>query len=525
MGRGLISQQKVSSIIIVTVVLLGLYLTSLYSYLLFHSTAEIFTLVVGFAIFALAWNTRPLLNNGYLLWIGLAYLFVSVINIFHTLAYKGMGVFPQYDANLPTQLWIAGQYLNSLSLLAAPLFLSRKFKIHWVLTGYTLITLLLLTAIFGGIFPDCYVEGIGLTPFKINSEYIISFIYLLAIVLLIQKRGYFDQTVLRLLVFSLVFSTTAELAFTLYFSVYGLSNLIGHLLRIISFYLVYKAIVETGLVRPFNLLFRDLKQNEEILRQYTVQLQERNRELDAFAHTAAHDLKGPLSNISAFVEVLTSYPDLSESEREDSLKAIRQMAVKMSNIIDELLLLSQVRRVEVQFRPLDMAAIVNEARGRLAAVIEESHGTIIVPDTWPAAMGYAPWVEEVWGNYISNALKYGHKPWRVELGATPQSDGMIRFWVRDNGPGLSPEQQAKLFTPFTQLSSIRATGYGLGLSIVARIIDKLGGQVGVESQGVDGQGSLFYFTLPAVPVEAGPGLHEPGEESERSPLLAAPQSR
>jgi signal transduction histidine kinase len=175
------------------------------------------------------------------------------------------------------------------------------------------------------------------------------------------------------------------------------------------------------------------------------------------------------------------------------------MAFKMNDIIDELLLLSQVRQSEVQLQPLDMAEIINETRQRLADMIKESQGNIIVPNKWPAALGYAGWVEEVWVNYISNALKYGNKPPYVELGATPLQDGMIRFWVRDNGPGLSPEQQAKLFTPFTQLSPIRATGYGLGLSIVARIMDKLGGQVGVESEGIAGRGSLFYFTLPALP--------------------------
>jgi signal transduction histidine kinase len=504
---------------VVASMLVGLYLTSLYSYLLFHSLAEIFTVVVGFAIFILAWNTRRLLDNGYLLWVGLAYLFVNTINIFHTLAYKGMGIFPQYDANLPTQLWVGGQYLNSLSLLVAPLFLSRKLRIHLVLIGYTIVTVLLLASIFGGAFPDCYLEGVGLTPFKKNSEYLISFIYLASIALLLQKRRYFDKTVLRLLVSSIVFSTTAELAFTFYIDVYGLSNLIGHLLRIISFYLMYKAIVETGLVKPFNLLFRDLKQSEETLRQYTDQLQERNRDLDAFAHTAAHDLKGPLNTISLSAEVLSDYSTLSESERADSLKAIRQMAFKMNNIIDELLLLSQMRQAEVQLRPLDMVAIINETQQRLTAMIEASNGAIIVPDRWPVALGHAAWVEEVWVNYISNAIKYGNKPPRVELGATLQPDGMIRFWVRDNGPGLSPQQQAKLFTPFTQLTHVRATGYGLGLSIVARIVEKLGGQVGVESKGIDGQGSLFYFTLPGLSVEVDPGQNESVEVGDRSPLL------
>ncbi len=112
------------------------------------------------------------------------------------------------------------------------------------------------------------------------------------------------------------------------------------------------------------------------------------------------------------------------------------------------------------------------------------------------ALGYGPWVEEVWANYLSNAIQYGGRPPRVELGATEQADGMVRFWVRDNGPGLTPEEQARLFTPFTRLDQVRAKGHGLGLSIVRRIVEKLGGQVGVESE--VGRGSVFTFTLPGM---------------------------
>ena len=91
------------------VILFGLYLTSLYSYLLFHSIAEIFSIVVACGIFFLAWNTRKFVDNSYLLFVGIAYLFVAVVDLIHTLAYKGMGVFVGYDANLPTQLWIAAK--------------------------------------------------------------------------------------------------------------------------------------------------------------------------------------------------------------------------------------------------------------------------------------------------------------------------------------------------------------------------------------------------------------------------------
>jgi signal transduction histidine kinase len=147
-----------------------------------------------------------------------------------------------------------------------------------------------------------------------------------------------------------------------------------------------------------------------------------------------------------------------------------------------------------------MGRIVAEARGRILHLIEEHQAEIELPDSWPVAMGYGPWVEAIWANYISNALKYGGCPPRVELGSTAHADGWIRFWVRDNGPGLSAEEQARLFTPFERLHEVRAQGHGLGLSIVQRIADKLGGKVGVESAGVAGEGCEFFFALPALPT-------------------------
>ncbi len=109
-------------------------------------------------------------------------------------------------------------------------------------------------------------------------------------------------------------------------------------------------------------------------------------------------------------------------------------------------------------------------------------------------------MEEVWVNYISNGCKYGGQPPRLELGwDRPEGESAVRFWVHDNGDGISPDDQPRLFVPFTRLDHVHVKGYGLGLSIVRRIVEKLGGQVGVESEGVPGRGSLFYFTLPAGP--------------------------
>jgi diguanylate cyclase (GGDEF)-like protein len=254
-------------------VLFGLYLTSLYSYLLLHSLVEIFSIVIGCSIFIVAWNSRKRLDNVFLLFLGTAYLFVSFIDLIHTLAYKGLAVFPGYDANLPTQLWIAARYCQSLSLLVSPLFLRRKMNVYLVFGVYTAMIAVLIAAIFANIFPACFAEGVGLTPFKKISEYIISFILLASIGLFLYKRRFFDPNVLQWLIASLVLTMGSELAFTFYVSVYDLSNLIGHFLKLIAFYLIYIAIVEMGLEKPQRLLFNNLKRNEKELQKALKQVQ------------------------------------------------------------------------------------------------------------------------------------------------------------------------------------------------------------------------------------------------------------
>jgi signal transduction histidine kinase len=219
-------------------------------------------------------------------------------------------------------------------------------------------------------------------------------------------------------------------------------------------------------------------------------------ELDAFAHTVAHDLKNPLGIIVTYTDLLfREAADMKPEELGKVGQAMRRMARKAISIIEGLLLLSSVRKGQVKMVPLDMTEVVTEVQERLEVMMAEYHGEIVWPKTWPAALGYAPWIEQVWVNYLSNGFKYGGQPPHLECGATPQDDGMIRFWVRDNGDGLAPEAQVSLFTEFTRLGKVRVEGQGLGLSIAKRIVEKLGGQVGIESE--LGRGSTFFFTLPA----------------------------
>lgn len=239
------------------------------------------------------------------------------------------------------------------------------------------------------------------------------------------------------------------------------------------------------------------KQAEANLRQYTADLHDRNEDLDAFSHTVAHDLKNPAGLIVGFAEVLLSdITSFSYEEIAHYLTLISRNGYKIADIINELLLLASVRQEEIDPQPLAMSDIIAEVAERLTFLFKEYEVQLTLPPSWPPALGHAPWVEEVWANYISNAVKYGGRPPQVELGASIRPDGFIVFWVSDNGQGLSDEEKERLFTPFTQLKKVRAQGSGLGLSIVRRIVDRLGGEVGVRSE--PGAGSTFFFTLPSV---------------------------
>ena len=253
--------KRVFSIGVAFLVLLVLYASSLYNYLLFHSMAELFSIVIACCVFMVAWNSRRILDNQYLLFLGIAYLFVGILDLAHTISYKGMGILHGYDSNTTTQLWIAARYVQAFSLLFAPLIVYRRIRPVFFFLGYAGIAIVLLISIFyWQNFPDCYLENAGgLTLFKINSEYIICVLLCIVGTIMVLKRKQFNPSVLRWMLASIVTTGFAELAFTTYVSVYGPANLLGHYFKIISFYCVYKAIIETGLSKPYDLLFRNLK--------------------------------------------------------------------------------------------------------------------------------------------------------------------------------------------------------------------------------------------------------------------------
>jgi two-component system sensor histidine kinase/response regulator len=224
------------------------------------------------------------------------------------------------------------------------------------------------------------------------------------------------------------------------------------------------------------------------------ELQARNEELDAFAEAIARDLKAPLTSIIGFADMLRDiHATMPAGQLEESLLTISSSGIKMNKIIDDLLLLAGLRQAQqVDFKPLDMVSIVDAALDRLSDVIAEYQANIAVPSSWPRALGYRPWVEEVWVNTVRSALEYGARPPHLELGATSEPDGSVRFWVRDRAAGLEAEGQT---TPFagqhTQPVSDRERG--LGMFVVRRIMERLGRMASAET--AKDQGNILSFTL------------------------------
>lgn len=168
----------------------ALYTTHLLSFLFFHSIAEMISVGIACALFLLSWNLRDLSEDHSIIFIGIAFLFTGILDLIHALSYQGMNVIPgTYSANMATQLWIAARYLQSLSLLLMPFMVSRSINYKLVFSSYSLVTLLLLLSIaYWHIFPDCFIEGHGLTGFKIFSEYLVSLFLALAVFFLSRKK-------------------------------------------------------------------------------------------------------------------------------------------------------------------------------------------------------------------------------------------------------------------------------------------------------------------------------------------------
>jgi len=388
---------EIIEILIFFGILIIIYFSSIYSYLLFHSIAELFSIIIAGGVFLVGWNSRKYMKSSFFLILGVSSLFIAVIDIIHTLAYPGMNIFLNYDANLATSLWIAARYLQAGSCLFATLLIKKSITPIYLLFSYLFTVIVLVFLIFAKIFPVCYIEGFGLTHFKIISEYIIDLILFACLLIIIKNRDEFDKRVYLLIISSIIATIIAELAFTFYIGVYDFSNFIGHIFKIISFYFLYNSIIQIGIEEPFNLLFRKIKEAED--RYHTAFEQSPDGiiilDRDSFRAIEFNEAACKILGYSRkeFEKLTINDYDAIErpSETKDHIEKIlkegrddfeTKFRTKIGEIKDvfvtaKIIQLSEKTYFQSTFRDITEQKKVEELRTRLASIVESSEDAII----------------------------------------------------------------------------------------------------------------------------------------------------
>ncbi|MBE0599670.1 MAG: PAS domain-containing protein, partial [Desulfuromonadales bacterium] len=346
------------------------------SYLSFHALVEIASVAVAITIFSIGWNARRFARNDALLLLAIAYLPIAIIDVLHTLSFKGMGVFPGGDANMPTQFWLAARFLEAAAFSAAALLAGRRQSLNpFALLGIFLATgLVLILSIHPlKIFPDSFLqEAGGLTPFKIASEYLIATI-LAGSGFLLWRRQLLSPAILRFLLLAIAAKVLAELSFTLYIDVYGIANFTGHLLKLASVVFLYQALVAGVLLHPYDLLFRDLVRSEEQLR----------RELAAGIEAATEK-----EQLLSTVEEQRHFCEVRAREAEEG----NQILEAVLDYIPEGIIIAdaQGRIRRVSRHALLMAGRTLEELQAYPVGEHAAHWGLLLPDGTPAGPGATP---------------------------------------------------------------------------------------------------------------------------------------
>lgn len=460
------------TLLIAALILTLLYMATLYNYLLFHSLAEWFAVTIACGMFMIAWNARELMTNHYFLFIGIAYLFVALLDVVHLFTFEGMPIIPADGADVATQFWIAARYLESLSLLISPLFIKRRLSPGSVMIVYGLVFILVVFSIFHwDIFPACFREETGLTPFKKISEYVIVVILLAAGALIYRYRDHKDKLVMRWLLASIVFTIASEITFTEYARVYDTANQTGHYFKIISFYCIYKAIIESSLTRPYATLFKELKRSEQALKHAGEKLEEkvheRTTELQNTVGRLSDEVTRRLKAESMFRQLSQKCIDALESDRNSvakevhdsigaSLAAVKHMLEEVMPRLDESNdaqcrqikksvfyladTIQETRRISDKLRPLSL-----EELGLLSTIVgyarrfEEKHPDIQVALKIEAQEEQIPEplkivIYRVLQEGLDNAGKHSDAT-RVQIQLKADQE-KIHLEMRDNGNGF-----------------------------------------------------------------------------------------
>lgn len=245
---------NLSSWIIPVSLAVFLVVLSFYNYLFFHTLAEFFAISIAMLMGVVAWQMYPFTRNNFLMYLGIGYFLIGILDLLHTLSYKGMNMIPNVTSSTAIEFWIGTRYLEAFLLLTAPWFLNHSLNRIKTSVLFFTISAVLIVIINSGYFPVAFIDGKGLTAFKVNSEYVIILLLAGSIYYLKKQKALLENKIINVMIVAIVFTMIAELAFTFYVSVYGLSNIVGHIFKLFSFWLIFMAIIRTTLHEPFSVM-------------------------------------------------------------------------------------------------------------------------------------------------------------------------------------------------------------------------------------------------------------------------------
>jgi signal transduction histidine kinase len=250
------------------------------------------------------------------------------------------------------------------------------------------------------------------------------------------------------------------------------------------------------LARGFNTMADSLEQNRAELERSNAELKRSNAELDQFASVTSHDLQAPLTTISMYAELIERRHAADLNGGMALVDGIRTATQEARTLIRDLLEYSRAGRRPLALEQVPAGELVGRALEALAGPVAEAHAHVTV-ETLPVVTADRASLTRVFQNLVGNAVKFtaGREP-EVQIGAEREGR-MWRFWVRDNGIGMAPEDAERIFVPFKRLHGEESyPGTGIGLAICERVVAQHGGRIWVTSR--PGEGSEFSFTLPAV---------------------------
>lgn len=486
-------------ILILILILFGLDQVSV-NYLFFHVIVELFSIVIMCIFFTVTINAYKQIANRYLIYVGISGLFIGILDLLHTLTYDGMNIIvsSNYYAN---QFWIATRFFESVVLFTGFLYIAQKkiIQVKYLLSLYSIVTVcIILSILYFEIFPVCYIKGVGQTDFKIYSEYVIIFILSVSLALLVKNRTHFSHDTYILILLSITFTILSEFCFTLYFSNFDYVNKLGHVFKVLSFYMLYKANIANGFTKPIETFFRELKLNEEKIKGYSIELEKEIANRNKFFSIISHDLKNPFTVLMGYSELLLlKHKELNIEMREKYIENIYESTKQTLSLLENLLAWSRTQNKTITFKPenFDISTIIKKNITLLEKSAELKE--IQIESNYSAHIVYADteMIRTVLRNLITNAIKFTPRGGTISI-SNFEKDNTIITSISDTGIGMSEEKLNSLFKidkTFSAKGTENETGTGLGLILCHEFITMNNGKIWAESE--PGKGSTFYFSL------------------------------